>query len=218
MSRDYIPALRFSALTPWYDRVVAWTTRDAALKERLVELVALRSGEQLLDLGCGTGTFMLALAGRGPDAELTGVDADRAILALAAAKTQAAGVTARLIPGRSEALALADASFDVAVSSLFFHHLQPDEKRQTVRELYRVLRPGGRLIVADFGRASARWRRTLFSLVQLLDGYPNTRDHAAGKLASYFREGGFVELQCLDPLPVLVGSIDFLLALKPFDS
>jgi ubiquinone/menaquinone biosynthesis C-methylase UbiE len=215
MAAEFIPALRFAALTPWYDRVVAWSTRDAAMKDRVVALAAPRPGERVLDLGCGTGTLLLALAKAAPAATFTGLDADPAILALAAAKLQAAGAEARLLQGLSDALPLPDAQFDVAVSTLFFHHLQPYAKHRTVQELRRVLRPGGRLVIADFGRARAVWRRGMFHLVRLLDGYSNTRDHAAGTLASYLRDGGFVDVQSLAPLPVPLGSIDFLVATRP---
>ena len=161
MNAEFIPALRLAALTPWYDRAVAWSTREAAMKAR------------------------------------------------------ASGMEARLLPGWSHALPLPEASFDVAVSTLFFHHLQPHAKHQTVQELRRVLRPGGRLVVADFGRADARWCRGMFHLVRLLDGYPNTRDHAAGRLATYLIDGGFVDVQSPAPLPVPLGSIDFLVATQP---
>lgn len=212
MKAEYIPALRFAALTPWYDRVVAWSTRDSAIKARVVALTAAQPGEQVLDLGCGTGTLMEALAHQASEAILTGVDADPAILRLALARIQAAHVPAQLVQGMSHTLPFADAHFDVAVSTLFFHHLYPSAKRGTVQELKRVLRPGGRVVVADFGRARSRGRRILFNLVRLLDGYANTRDHAAGTLAAYFREGGFSEVTVVSTLPVPLGSIDFLVA------
>ncbi|MAL03738.1 MAG: ubiquinone biosynthesis protein UbiE [Arenimonas sp.] len=215
MATDFIPALRFAALTPWYDRAVAWSTHETEMKNRVVALAAPRPGERVLDLGCGTGTLLLALAKAAPGAILTGLDADPAILVLAAAKIEAAGAQARLLPGRSDALPLPDGRFDLAVSTLFFHHLQPREKHRAVQELRRILRPGGRLVIADFGRATAGWRRGMFHLVRLLDGYSNTRDHAAGSLASFLLDGGFVDVQSLSPLPVPLGSIDFLVATRP---
>jgi ubiquinone/menaquinone biosynthesis C-methylase UbiE len=215
MKAEFIPALRFAALTPWYDRVVAWTTRDVTMKARIVDLVAAQPDDRVLDLGCGTGTLMLALAKQYPDAALTGVDADPEILKLAAVKTTQLGVNVEYVPGFSDALPFPDAHFDIAVSTLFFHHLQPEAKRRTVQELRRVLRPGGRLVIADFGRAQAHWRRAMFNLVRLLDGYPNTRDHAAGTFGAFFlHDAGFVDVQHLMPLPVLVGSIDFLVAAR----
>lgn len=210
----YVPALRFPALTPWYDWTVAWSTRDAAMKARIVELASPQPGERVLDLGCGTGTLAIAMALASPGAAITGVDVDPAILKIALAKGLAAKVQTRFVPGWGHALPFPDASIDLAVSTLFFHHLLPDAKRRTLQELMRVLRPEGRLVIADFGRAEAIWRRGMFNLVRLLDGYRNTRDHAEGTLATFLLDAGFVDLHCLPPLAVPVGSIDFLVAVR----
>lgn len=78
----YIAALRYRALTHFYDPVVALTTREATFKAALVEQVALRPGDQVLDLGCGTGTLTLLLKQGPPAADLVGLDGDLEVLAL----------------------------------------------------------------------------------------------------------------------------------------
>ena len=218
MRAEFVPALRFHALTPWYDRVVAWTVRDEALKAQVAAAVRPQSGERILDLGCGTGTLLLAIAAQAPGLTLTGLDADTRILAQARDKAAAAGVPIDFVDGWSHALPFPAAHFDVAVSSLFLHHLWPDFKRAALRELFRVVRPGGRLVIADFGRASSPWRRVAFQAVRLLDGFGNTHDHAQGTLLDYVFDAGFTSVQCLPPLDVPVGSIDLIVAHRPSDA
>ena len=82
------PALRFNALTPLYDRVVRYTTRERLFKNMLLDAACIKHGESVLDVGCGTGTVMLAIANREPTAQITGIDANAEILQLA---TQQAG-------------------------------------------------------------------------------------------------------------------------------
>jgi ubiquinone/menaquinone biosynthesis C-methylase UbiE len=220
MANDYIPALRFAWLTPWYDWTVAWSTRDAAMKANVIELAhpQLGKGKRVLDVGCGTGTLVLALARSAPGVDVVGVDADPAILEMARAKAGSAGVQVEFIVGQVNALRFPDASFDLVISTLVFHHLLPEMKRQALREIQRMLRPGGRLLIADFGRASSFWRRTMFNLVRLLDGFPNTRDHAQGTLAGFVRDAGFTLLASSAPMAVPIGSIDFILGQRGHDT
>ncbi|MFU8821039.1 MAG: class I SAM-dependent methyltransferase [Gammaproteobacteria bacterium] len=71
-------------------------------------------------------------------------------------------------------------SFDRVLSSLFFHHLSREDKGRTAKEVYRGLKPRGEFHIVDWGKAQNSLMRTLFWLVQLLDGLENTRDHVQG--------------------------------------
>lgn len=82
----------------------------------------------------------------------------------------------------ADAISLEDATVDCAVSTLVFHHLAPDAKVRALAEIRRVLRASGRLIIADFGRPRGPLQRIAFLYLQLLDGFENTRPHAAGGL------------------------------------
>jgi SAM-dependent methyltransferase len=208
----FIPALRYGMLTPLYDRVVAWATRDALLKRRVARVLGPQTGERILDVGCGTGTLAIALAQSQAGITMVGVDADATILAIARRKAEDADTSVRFEQGLAQALPFPDASFDAAVSSLMFHHLDAASKEDALAELRRVLRPGGRLLIADFGRAAAWPRRLAFDLVRLLDGFSVTRDHALGRLAARMVDAGFAEVRIVETLPVLVGSIDLVIA------
>lgn len=165
-----------------------------ALEQRVVlELVGEVGGRRVLDAGCGDGALVRALAGGGAD--VTGLDADPAMLAAARAATSEAGLRATFVPGRLDRLPFPDASFDVAVAVTVLCSV-PDAPH-AVREMVRVLRPGGRLVIGEFARWSLRamlrrlrgwlgsptWRRARFrtaSDLRILWEPPASRWKASG--------------------------------------
>jgi ubiquinone/menaquinone biosynthesis C-methylase UbiE len=149
----FIPAFRFGWLTGLFDPVSKLTTREGASKRRVLDRAALLEGKRVLDLACGTGTLALAAARSVPGLRVTGVDADPAILERARAK---AGREVTFDQGLSTELPYEDESFDVVLSTLFFHHLSDRAKLRSAEEVRRVLRPAGRLVVGDVGRPRTR--------------------------------------------------------------
>ncbi len=215
MAERYIPALAYRWLTPLYDPVVRWTTRETAFKAALLEQAALRPGQRVLDLACGTATLTIAATQRAPGADFTGVDGDAEILERARAKAAQAGVELCFDHALSHRLPYADASFDGVLSSLFFHHLDRAAKHATLREVQRVLKPGGRLHVADWGRAANPLMRALFFLVQLLDGFETTQDNVAGLLPAFMAECGFMDVSETRRFATPLGTISLYHARKP---
>jgi ubiquinone/menaquinone biosynthesis C-methylase UbiE len=205
--RGYLPALRFSALTRIYDPVVALTTREGRFKELLVEQAAPAPGQRFLDLGCGTGTLAIQVKQRVPRAEVVGLDADPEMLGRAKEKAERAGVELTLTEGFSNELPFEDASFDRVLSTLFFHHLDPEPKRQTAREIARVLRKGGELHVADWGRPSDPVMRAAFLGIRLLDGFSNTADNYRGALPAIFEEAGLEGAEQTNRLRTPLGTL-----------
>lgn len=212
---DFVPALRVSALTRFYDPVVALTTRESAFKRRLIEQAAPAPGERVLDLGCGTGTLALRIKERQPESELSGLDADPEMLARARAKAEAAGLEIHFDEGFADRLPYEDASFDKVVSTLFFHHLARAVKEQTAAEITRVLRPGGQLHVADWGRPSDALMRGLSLSIRLLDGFEPTRDNFSGALPSIFEQVGLTAVEQIGSLRTVFGTMAFYRAERP---
>lgn len=192
--KGYLPALRFRRLTPLFDTVVKTTTRETAFKRALIDQAALQPGHRVLDLGCGTGTLALLAKQRQPGSEVVGVDADPEILGLAREKAGEAGAAIAFDESLSTELPYEDRSFDRVLSTLFFHHLMPADKRATLAEIARVLRPDGELHVADFAVPADPLQRLLSWQVRLFDGVERTRENFTGRLPALVAETGLGEI------------------------
>lgn len=208
----YVHAAGRAWLTRVYDPVVALTVRERRFRGLLAERVnaALPRGGTVVDVGCGTGTFAIALAARRPDASAVGVDGDPDILAIARSKPGAEGVDWR--EGLAGELDLADGSADAVVMSLLLHHLEPGAKRAALADARRVLRASGTLHVADWGRPHDPLMRAAFGVLQAIDGFPNTRDHAAGRLPAFVADAGFANVTTYARLRTVWGSLELLSA------
>lgn len=208
----FVPALGFGWLTPAYDAVVHYTARERAFKTALLEEMGTLGDAVVLDLGCGTGTLGLMLKARHPSVRVTGLDADRSIVSIARRKARDARVEMHFDVGIANALPYKEDAFDKVVSSLFFHHLAPAEKRSALLEIKRVLRTGGRLYIADWSRPSNRLMRVLSTSIALLDGRRTTADSFEGKLSTYAIDAGFSDVRETAAFDTMFGTIRLLTA------
>ena len=213
--QSYIPALKYLALTRFYDLVVRLTTREGMFKNKLVELAAPQAGEHVLDVGCGTGTLTYLLAEREQKLHIKGLDADPVQLERANSKVAAIGSQISFQQGYAQQLPDNAQTFDIVVSSLFFHHLTTHQKREALAEILRVLKPGGRLHIADWGKPSSRIQRLMFFIVQLLDGFETTRDSVKGTLPNHMKETGFTDVENSRFVPTFLGTVRLFQAKKP---
>jgi ubiquinone/menaquinone biosynthesis C-methylase UbiE len=150
--QSFTPAATYHWLTPWYDSFLRWTTPEIAFKGRLLKEGQVQPGHRVLDLGCGTGTFLLLTKKQHCDADLVGLDADARVLTHARRKLVEANLNVTLDQGLATQLPYPDNYFDRVFSSLLLHHLCREDKRRAMAEVRRVLRPGGQIDIADFGK------------------------------------------------------------------
>ena len=144
-----------------YDALVwfALRGRERQLRQRLLDLSGLRSGEAVLDVACGTGTLaILAKKTVGRSGTVCGIDASPDMLARARSKAARATVEVRFENAAAQALPFADSSFDLALGTMMLHHLGRAARRELAVELRRVVKPGGRVILVDFARPEAKRR------------------------------------------------------------
>ncbi|MDA8336901.1 MAG: methyltransferase domain-containing protein [Peptococcaceae bacterium] len=124
---------------------------DRLEKEAVFRLLEPRRGQTILDVGCGTGNYALELAARG--LAVTGVDVSPAMLELAREKARARSVAVSFHAANALKLPFADHSFEAVLSVTALEFVA--EPAAALIEAYRVLKPGGRLVVGVIGRESA---------------------------------------------------------------
>jgi ubiquinone/menaquinone biosynthesis C-methylase UbiE len=191
--RHYLPGMGLHALLPIYDIVVR-LAGVGVLHRALVEAPELRGDQRVLDVGCGTGNLLLALARRHPGLAATGIDPDERALARARRKLGACPIG--LDQGFAEELPYPDGSFDRVLSTLMFHHLDDAAKDGMLAEVRRVLVPDGVLLLADFGGAGSAGR---FGA--------RFRDNVGDAIPRRMRDAGFSDAAELGKVRIRIGRV-----------
>ena len=203
---SFTPALGRVGSARRYDMVIS-LTRERLWRGLAAAYVAPRPGELIVDVGCGTGSQALLLARIEPAARIVGIDPDPEVLAIARAKAPDATVEWRQAMGDALTEVVAPGSVDTVVSCLVLHQCPLALKRAILAAGYAVLRPGGRLVVADFGVQPTRLNRAAFRLVQLADGKQNTQPNADGVIPELMDEAGFRDVRRPEAVSTVNGSI-----------
>ncbi|MGH9437681.1 MAG: class I SAM-dependent methyltransferase [Terriglobia bacterium] len=206
----FLPAMSGKYGLHLYDPLIRVTLREYSFKRRLIHHAQLSPQVRVLDAGCGTGTLLSLVEASCPGARLAGIDPDDRILRRACAKTSTplSRATAARLPFPAGA-------FDCVFATLVFHHLLPEEKSQAFGEILRVLRPGGWLHAADFGKPRNWLMRVMGKLVQMEDGEERTRECFTGLVPALLRRSGFRPVQEWEHRTTLFGTLVLFSAQKP---
>ncbi len=174
-------------LMEWFIDTFVFRGQVRELRQRTATLAHIQPGDAVLDVGCGTGALAMEVARRvGRAGRVAGVDPGTEQIARARAKAARRNVPIEFQIGVIEQLPFPDQTFDVVLSTLMMHHLPNMLKRQGLAEIARVLKPGGRLVIADFKRKQERQGQA-------------ARFHAGGSsmqdLAALIKDAGFSEVE-----------------------
>ena len=208
--QDYIPALSFRFLTPYFDAIHSGLVRDVIYKRRLIEQANIQPDHRVVDLGCGTGTLAIMAKQAQPLADVRGLDGDPEILGIALKKAATLGVDVTFDEGMTFALPYPDGSIDRVLSSIMIHHLKTHDKIRTAKEIYRVLKPGGQLHIIDFGKPSTPYAKLLGPL---LHEFEEANDNIDGLLPEIFGAPG-LKMRHMGDFQTFFGTLTFLYGQK----
>ena len=190
--------------------------QQEAILDSTLDAAALKPGERLVDIGCGTGKLAVAAAAmlgdrHGGESHVLGIDATPGMIERAVGRAHDSGVAAEFQVGIAEALPLPDASADAVTSSYFFHHLPSEVKPLALREMWRVLAPGGRLVITDYARARGLYG-FIASMPMRANFYEYVRPQLRGELEKIVAAEGIGEPETL---AVYLGYITVMRLTKP---
>ncbi len=206
---EYVPAAGRFLPVSIFDRSVAATMREPRWRPLVTRLAA--DSDLVVEVGAGTGRQSLELAEVCD--QVIAVDGDPDALAIARKKPGADAIDWR--SGMADALPVDDGVASAVVMTLLLHHLDADTKRRALSEALRVLRPGGRIVIADWGRPGGPLSALGFRGLMLFDGAAGTADHAAGRLPSFVIDAGFNPARLWLRLPMAWGRLEVMSADRP---
>jgi len=208
----FIPAFNQNFLTPLYDFMMKWAARESTFKPKLVEQARIEKGQRVLDLGCGTATLSIQIKKTVPEAAVVGLDADPKILDIARSKARSADVQITLDYGTSFDLPYPNKFFDRVVASMLLHHLAPEDKIRTLKEVYRILKTEGELHIADFGRPHNAFMKLPSYVIRHLE---QTADLVNGILRNMLLSVGFEQVEETAKFMTVFGTFTLYRATKP---
>jgi ubiquinone/menaquinone biosynthesis C-methylase UbiE len=189
MSRRFVPAAGHDLFLPLYDPL--WRLMGGhGIREAFIRDAGLAPGQDILDIGCGTGSLAVQIAESVPGTRVIALDPDPKALARGAAKAGGAGVDVQWNEGFADALPYPELAFDRVLSSFMFHHLDLGVKQGTLREVRRVLKPDGELHLIDFGGEEHRKDGVLARLL-----HRHLHESHGGRITELMVEAGFGDVR-----------------------
>lgn len=212
--KEFIPALGYHWLTDFYDLTIRLTMPERKFRKKLVELLDPLNGERILEFGYGTGQNLVLAYHQNAASQFVGLDIDPKVKTIAAKKLEAMNASVNLDLYDGASFPYGDKEFDKVFSSLVFHQLNKKAKQSALNEIFRVLKPGGTLIIGDWGKAKSSRMRWAFYVVQLLDGFETTADNVNGLLPEFIMKAGFGSVEDTGYINTMIGTYSYYCATK----
>ena len=200
--RGFVPAMGQGRawLLPIYDPLTT-VLGMGRVRRTLLEQAAIRSYSRVLDVGCGTGSLAVHIKQRHPSVDVVALDPDVRALAKGQRKARRAGIPIQFDRGFADALTYPDESFDRVFSSVMFHHLERDEKSRALRDIRRVLKPGGRFHLVDFVAPAAN------GTPSRLHSHHRLTENAEHHVLALLTQAGFADATILGTGALLAGHL-----------
>lgn len=194
-----------------YDLSCYLVGMGSRFRRETLQSAQLQPGEHVLDVGCGTGVLTrLAAELVGNEGEAIGIDPSAEMIQVAKCSATKAHSKAYFQLGVVESLPFEDERFDSVLSSMMLHHLPPVLKVAGLEEIWRVLKPDGRLMVIDVDRPTGMLGQVLMFPWR---NDPAVKDNLEGHIYEFIQNAGFIKVH--HPRPKWRGFISFWLATKP---
>jgi ubiquinone/menaquinone biosynthesis C-methylase UbiE len=178
-----------------YDPITQYVVppNETWVRQALIDSI-MSKPRRILDLGCGTGSTTLLLKQAFPQAQVIGLDLSPYMLVMADRKAKEAGLDIEWRHGKAEETGFSATSFDVVTASLLFHETPPTVSQSILREAFRLLTPGGEVLILDGNQKTLRqvdWLTDVFE-------EPYIKDYAAGSVDAWMGSAGFEAVQTKD--------------------
>jgi ubiquinone/menaquinone biosynthesis C-methylase UbiE len=193
VSEDELIKSEMERAVPTYDAYMRRMTlgREHILRELTVSLAGVKPGDAVLEVGCGTGTLTLEASRRaGPSGKVFGIDIIPAMIEISRQKAAQANQDITFQLGSIDNIPFPDGQFDVVMCSFMIFHMSEAVRRKGIAEIYRVLKPGGRLLVLDLALPTQPVSR---AIAQRLLGF--MLQHELRELLPVMEAAGFSDLK-----------------------
>jgi ubiquinone/menaquinone biosynthesis C-methylase UbiE len=190
------------------------TMPEKKFRHKLIDFLNPQENEQILEFGFGTGQNLILAANKNNAVSYVGLDIDPKVKFIAEQKLKKNNLDIKLNLYDGNLFPYVDNSFDKVFSSLVFHQLDKSTKKSCLAEIYRVLKPGGEIIIGDWGKAKSKLMRVSFYLVQMLDGFKTTSDNVNGLIPEYMVNAGFKNVTEIDYINTKIGSYCYYTGVK----
>ena len=178
-----------------YDPITQYALppNETWVRKALVDAVQVRP-RRILDLGCGTGSMTIMLKQAFPQAEIIGIDLSPYMLACAEAKAKTARLNIQWQHNNAEKTGFPDTSFDLVTMALLFHETPPQVSRGILKEIFRLLKVGGQVVMLDGNQKTLRQTEWLTEIFE----EPYIKSYAKGNIDAWLGAAGFATVETQD--------------------